>query len=152
MKRRFPGGFSLVEVALALGVAAFCLLAVFALLPVGLKTQQMAIEQTAANRIVSAVIADLRCTPPTATSSPAFAITIPSNTAGSSSTLFYDNEGHSSVTLDANSRYQLTITFAPNGTGGRAATLAHLIVTWPAAATPANAAGSSETFVALDRN
>jgi type II secretory pathway pseudopilin PulG len=52
--------FSLVEVALALGVIAFCLLAVFGLLPTSLKTQQASIQQTTANQIISTIFSDLR--------------------------------------------------------------------------------------------
>ena len=38
--------FSLVEVTLALGIAAFCLIAVFGLMPVGVQTNRNAISQT----------------------------------------------------------------------------------------------------------
>jgi uncharacterized protein (TIGR02598 family) len=145
-------GFSLVEVTLALGVAAFCLLAVFGLLPIGLKTQQTAIEQTAATRIISAVVSDLRSTARTATTSSLFTINIPVNTASSSSTLYFDAEGRFSPTIGANSRYRLTIIFSPNNTGGRGATFVDLLVTWPAAASTVNAAGDAEIFLALDRN
>ena len=152
MTARFRSGFSLVEVTLALGVAAFCLLAVFGLLPIGLKTQQTAIEQTAATGIVSAVAADLRNTARTTTTSSLFAITIPANTASSSSRLYFDSEGRYSPAISANSRYRVTITFSPNSTGGRGATFVHLLVSWPAGATTPSAAGIAETFLALDRN
>ena len=56
---RKRGAFSLVEVTLALGIAAFCLVTVFALLPVALKTQQASIQQTTANTIASQIVADL---------------------------------------------------------------------------------------------
>jgi len=151
MKRSILG-FSLVELTLALGVAAFCFLAVFGLLPVGLKTQQLAIEQTVTTQIVSAVIADLRNSHGAATSSSLFGISIPGNSSSSSSTIFFDSQGRFSTALDANSRYRLTITFTPNSAGVRGATLAHLRVTWPAPANATNAGGSNETFVALDRN
>jgi uncharacterized protein (TIGR02598 family) len=144
-------GFSLIEVTLALGIAAFCLLAIFGLLPIGLKTQQLAVEQTAATRIASAVIADLQATP-NATSTSLFAISIPNNAASSVETIFFDTDGHSSTVVQPNSRYRVTITFSPNNSGARSATLAHLRITWPAAAAIADAGGSSETFVALDRN
>lgn len=55
--------FSLVEVTLALGVAGFCLLAVFALLPIGVKTNQTSFSQTAAATILSDVVADMRTVP-----------------------------------------------------------------------------------------
>ena len=152
MTARARSGFSLIEVTLALGVAAFCLLAVFGLLPIGLKTQRFAIEQTAATRIVSATVSDLRSTPRTATISSLFSISIPANTAPSSYTSYFDTEGHVSSAISAGSRYRLTITFTPNITGGRGATFAHLLVSWPAAASVTNANGTAETFVALDRN
>src|SRR6266487_3824739 len=53
-------GFSLVEVTLALGIAAICLLTVFALVPVALKTQQASIKQTTANEIISQIYSFLR--------------------------------------------------------------------------------------------
>jgi uncharacterized protein (TIGR02598 family) len=152
MNARSRSGFSLVEVTLALGVAAFCLLAVFGLLPIGLKTQQSAIEQTAATRIISGAASDLRNTARTAAASSLFAITIPANTASSSSTLYFDTEGRYSSALSADSRYRLTVTFSPNSAGGRGATFVHLLVSWPAAAPTGNAAGIAETFLALDRN
>src|SRR5436309_13461651 len=61
LKRSFrdTAAFSLVEVTLALGIAAFCLITVFALLPVALKTQQASTQQTTANTICSQIVADL---------------------------------------------------------------------------------------------
>ena len=62
VKRPLPesAAFSLVEVTLALGVAAFCLLVLLGLLPTGLKTQQSSIQQTTANAIISTIWSDLR--------------------------------------------------------------------------------------------
>jgi type II secretory pathway pseudopilin PulG len=62
MKRPLSGSaaFSLVEVTLALGVAAFCLIVLLGLLPSGLKTQQSSIQQTTANQIISTIYSDLR--------------------------------------------------------------------------------------------
>ena len=57
---RKVAGFSLVEVTLALGVAAFCLLAVLGLMPAGVKTQQNSIQQTTANQILSQICSFLR--------------------------------------------------------------------------------------------
>src|SRR5438445_13467799 len=53
MKRHLheTAAFSLVEVTLAMGIAVFCLITVFALLPVTLKTQHAGIQQTTANTI-----------------------------------------------------------------------------------------------------
>src|SRR5690349_23442097 len=81
MRRSICGAaaFSLVEVTLALGIAAFCLIAVFGLIPVGVQTNRNATSQTAATNIMAAVIADLRSTVEGKFSSAQFAITIPSD-------------------------------------------------------------------------
>lgn len=139
--------FSLVEVTVALGITAFCLIAIFGLLPVGLKANQNSISQTAAANILCAVIADLRATPKNASSSIQFGITF-----GTETTLYFDNDGKPSSSLGPNSRYQLKITFPSNESGTIAATFADLKVTWPAAATSGNALGSNEVFAAFDRH
>ena len=151
--------FTLVEVTLALGMAAISLIAIFALLPVGLQTSYSATEQTASNDILAAVISDLRAAAPTSppgndATSAQFGINIPRNSGGAESTvtLYFDSEGRVLPSPDG-SRYRLTATFPPpNGGGPRAATFADLKMTWPAFAEPANALGSAETFIALDRN
>ncbi len=150
-------GFSLVEVTLALGVASICLIAIFGLLPAGLQTSQDAIQQAASADILGNVIADLQATPVTTPpggtiASPQFAIEIPANpvSGATTSTLFFTGEGQFTTSVNSESRYRLTITFLPNA-GSRAATLAHLKMTWPAAASPVNAS-SAEMFLALDRN
>ena len=145
--RLASASFSLVEVTLALGLASFCLIAIFSLLPVGVKTSQTSISQTAAATILSSVIADMRATPKSASSSTQFGISF-----GSQKTLYFDNESKCSLTRTPNSRYQLTVTFPANSAGTTAAVFADLKVTWPAAATPANAAGVSEIFAAFDRH
>jgi uncharacterized protein (TIGR02598 family) len=137
------GAFSLVEVTLALGVAAFCLIAVFGLLPVGVQTNRNAASQTAGTNIIAAVVADLRTTPTTNPISSQFGITF-----GTDATLYFDSAGQFSTSLDSNSRYQLNVTWS----GSSALRYADLKVTWPAPATPANASGSAEIFAAFDRN
>lgn len=156
---RYEASFSLVEVTLALGVAAISLLTIFALLPVGIKTNQVAIEQAASTDVLSAVASDLRATPVTtprgaAATSPRFAIPIPANpvTDSTTTTLYFTAEGQFSASLAATSRYRVSVTFAPNGSGARTATFVDLKTTWPAAAAIANAEGVAEMFVALDRN
>lgn len=140
------------EVTLALGVAAISLLAVFALLPIGLQTNRNAGEQTAAPRILAAVSADLRGTPRTATVSQLFGITIPANSVSATSNLFFTTEGEFSAARNSDSRYRVTITFVPNPAGPAAATFVNLKMTWPAGAEIGTAAGSVEHFIALARN
>ena len=159
LSARRSNAFSLVEVTLALGVAAVSLLAIFALLPVGIKTSRVAIEQTASTDILSAVAADLRATPVTTprggrATSPRFGIAIPANpvAANATTTLYFTTEGQFSTTLAPASRYRVSVTFSTNGNGARTATFVDLNSTWPAAAASVNAEGTAELFVALDRN
>jgi uncharacterized protein (TIGR02598 family) len=145
MKRWSKRAFSLVEVTLALGIAAFCLIAVFGLMPVGVQTNRNATSQSAATNIIAAVTADLRATPKTSTTSSQFAIIF-----GTDKTLYFDSAGQASTSLDANSRYRMNVTWsASTPTGPRYASLK---VTWPAPAVPSNASGSVEMFAAFDRN
>jgi uncharacterized protein (TIGR02598 family) len=147
MKRRTRRAFSLVEVTLALGIAAFCLIAVFGLMPIGVQTNRNAASQTAATNIIAAVIADLRATPkpPAINTSTQFGITFGTNPPA----LYFDSAGQSSTSLTPNSRYQLNVTFTWNSGNAYGADVK---VTWPAAAAPANANGSVEIFAAFDRN
>src|SRR6266446_4410740 len=57
---RQDAAFSMVEIVLALGVAAFALIAVMGMLPVGIKIQQASVNQTKANAVISQIIDDLR--------------------------------------------------------------------------------------------
>ena len=60
MKQRSWSAFSLIELTLAIGIAAFCLLAVMGLIPIAVQTNRSATSQTAANGIIASVIADMR--------------------------------------------------------------------------------------------
>ena len=153
MNRRihFSAGFSLVEVTLAVGIAAFCLIALFGLLPLGLQTNQNAISQTAAASVLSSVVADLRATPKSNPTSPLYEVTL-----GTAKLLYFDGEGRSVSPTDpnANPRYRLTITFPVGPAGALAPTFASLKVTWPALADPETITpmGFVETFAAFDRH
>jgi uncharacterized protein (TIGR02598 family) len=147
--------FSLVELTFAIGVAAFCLIAVFGLMPVGVQTNRNATSQTAATNIIASVIADMRAT--TSSTSPQYRITF-----GTPKTLYFDGAGKCSVDVNGSTkvdgsawspplqtRCQLSITFPSSPSG---LSYADVKVTWPAAATSANASGSAEMFAAFDRN
>ena len=156
-------GFSLVEVALALGIAAFALIAIAGLLPVGINSNQVAAEQTATLGIVTSLETDLRVTARTATVSPTLGIPIPTNPtvgyptidASSTATFYLDGSGGpfpAPTALDATSRYRTTVNFAVPPAGQRTATLVKITISWPAQAQSDNANGSVTTLVALDRN
>jgi hypothetical protein len=166
-RRASLGAFSLVELALALGVASFCLLAILGLLPVGLTNNQASIGQTAAASFTRSIISDLRLTPvalpATDQNSPLFRLSIPA-TGATTQTIFLREDGTAignpgmDAAASANPRYRATVTFNERG-ATRAATPVRILITWPALADPNAAdpvpkrfASSYETFTSLDRN
>jgi uncharacterized protein (TIGR02598 family) len=140
-------GFSLVEITLSLGVMSICLLAVLGLLPIASQTNRSAAADTAAASIMAAVLADIRATPRAAATSAQFAVPFNGN-----SVLFFDAEGQATSTLNNNSIYRAEVTFPTNSSGANAATVVHVKVSWPAAASSANAGGRAEMFTAFNRN
>ena len=170
MKRERPlsAGFSLIEVALALGVAAFALVAIIGLIPIGLNSNQTSSEQTAAAGLAAGIVADLRATPvaipPVAKSSPRYQVPLPPS-GNATHSIFLREDGSLSGALDANAdlsqdpRYRATLFItAPTAAPQKVATTVRLLITWPAVAdpqatkTPARFIGSYEVVVALNRN
>lgn len=156
--------FSLIELALSLGVAAFCLITVFGLLPYAAQTNRDSTSQTAATSLLSSIISDIRSTPPTtpirglAATSVEYQISIPTNPVSSATTnspLYFSQEGTAQTSLQSQSRYRVTLTFLPNATGTspyRTATRCYIKLSWPAAAAPDTASGFVEAFASFDRN
>jgi Tfp pilus assembly protein PilV len=162
VQTRSASGFSLVEITLAIGVAAFCLLTVLGLLAVGLQTQQASIQQTTANQILSQVAASLRAAvryPPGL----AQQLQDPDKTlhghwlqAGTPDTLYYTNEGIQTGGISpgappADAVFRLTLTYLlpPTDT----TSMANIEVTWPAQVDPTTGtpAGKVQTFIAVNR-
>jgi len=138
--------FSLIEITLALGIAAFCLLTVFALVPIAVLANRNATSQTAATNIMAAVIADIRAAETTGSPSQQYGITF-----GTSKTLYFDGVGQAMTLLGPNSRYRVSITFPLSPSG---LSYADINTTWPAAADPATTtpSGSAEMFAAFKTN
>lgn len=145
---------------MALGIAAFCLVAILGLIPVGLSLNAAARRQTEAVSIMSSVAADLRGTPSTSGSSCRYLIPIASQTTPETTgTLYFPASGGGAgqfgSALQANSLYCVGVTTqAPTGGGAytsRRATWAMVRVSWPASNTK-NPLGFVETTISLDRN
>jgi type II secretory pathway pseudopilin PulG len=154
--------FSLVEITLAIGVAAFCLLAVMGMLPTGLKTQKASIQQTNANSIISQIVgrlrADARVPPGQENRDDSNWYLHPHHGSPWDATpdvLFFTNDGKSEGNgITANSVYRATIQyiFPPSDT----TTLADITVSWPPQVDPHDPAtgtpvGSVTTFVSINR-
>ena len=97
--------FTLIEVTLAMGIATFCLLTVFSLLPIGITTNQNASEQTTASGIATAISADLHGNLVVGGTTSRFALQIPNAGASpststspsasvSAQTLFFSQDGN----------------------------------------------------------
>src|SRR5258705_6008484 len=103
LRSRSIAAFSLVEVTLALGIAAFCLIAVVGLVPVGVQTNRNATSQTAATNILSSVVSDIRASPPG--NGPSAKYGIGKNKAAMT-TLYFGGQGQATTLRGANSRYR----------------------------------------------
>src|SRR6266542_1854115 len=151
MKRPVSGAaaFSLVEVTLALGVAAFALLAILGLFPTTLKIQQSSIQQTTANQIISQIYSVLRadvrlppglankvCPDPPDPTEPCDWSSLHGHwrDVAAPDTMYFTNEGrqtgnvNGSPPADAVFRAKITYRFPPSGT----TSLADISVSWPA--------------------
>ena len=156
MKKRSTAAFSLVELTLAIGIAALCLIAVFGLVPVGVQTNRNATSQTAATNILSSVASDLRASPPNQQSSSIYGISRSKNTW---TTVCFDGKGGWTKLTGPNrypacladSVYRLYVQIDNTTTSPVYPPVAHvyLRVTWPAlASSSATASGSVETVTA----
>jgi len=152
---RSTAAFSMIELTLALGVAAFCMIVILGMLAVTLKTQQGGIQQTTSNEVVSQILGTLRA-----------AVRHPGNPSNqlnlqhfpkggpwdpTPDTVFFTNEGNQQgSTISSSSVYRATINyiFPPTDT----TSLADVVISWPAAQTDlTKVAGSVETFIAINR-
>src|SRR6266496_6214777 len=159
MKTKLPlhgvTAFSLVEVTLALGVAAFALLAILGTLPTSLKTQQASIQQTTANSIISQIVdalrADLRLPPGLASHEGDAGFQPPLHghwlEMRTPDTLYFTQEGKPVNSGQDTAVFKATITYNQLSPTGNTS-LASITVSWPAQGVPA---GSVTTLVAVNR-
>lgn len=158
--RKGRRGFSLVEISIALGVAAFCLLAVVGLLQVGLTSEQTTIGKTAAWGILSSVSADLLATPATNSISTTYGFSFSSTAAPQ--TVYFTKAGVPTGPIGlaptADSYFRASVGLNSPGVNSAAPTFARLVVSWPAVvdplpdAWPSRASGTVEVVTALRRN
>ena len=165
-------GFSLVEVLLALGLCAICLLTLLGLLSVGIRSDRTTLQQSVAANIAGAAMADLRATPLSTPSytpkqvlySPRFRFMLPASGTGIQ-TVYVSGDGTPLTEVNANlsshaDTYRVSVLGAirPLGTGQRLASALTILVTWPgqadptATTLPSHYAGSFQTVTYLDQN
>lgn len=157
---RRAAAFSLVEVTIALGVAAICLILLVGLLPAGLKTQRASAQQTVANQIMNVLLTDLRADirlPPGQAShegDSGFGLHGHWAQMYAPDTLYFDEQGqwlqlNGSAPAGAVFRAKITYLFPPNAS----TSVANVVVSWPAQVDPTTATpeGSVQTFIAVNR-
>jgi uncharacterized protein (TIGR02598 family) len=157
--------FSLVEVTLALGVAAFALLAILGMIPTTLKTQQTSIQQTTGNAIISSIFADLRADlilPPGQYRhlEEDSGYQLHGHWAGmlQPDTLYFTQEGKQTGNVNANNPpadavFRAKITYNPVGPTGNTS-IANVVVSWPAVVDPSAGGvpvGSVTALLAVNR-
>lgn len=154
--QRPPAGFSLVEISIALGVAAFCLLAILGLLQTGITSEQTTVGKTAAWGILSTVFSDLNSIPSGQTISKAYNISL---TGSSPQTIYFTKEGKPIGNAPSQEAYyRMSVGFQNASPAFANPTLARLLVTWPANADPSpgtwptKASGSVEVITSLLRD
>lgn len=162
LRSRSIAGFSLVEVTLALGIAAFCLIAVLGLVPVGVQTNRNATSQTAAINILSSVVSDIRASPKGNSLTAKYKIR---RAKGSGTTVCFNGQGQPDGAgqignvpcRSGNWRYRLYVKIYPTATLTNpnlipyCANYVVLKLVWPAAADPLSAtpSGSVETVTSF---
>jgi uncharacterized protein (TIGR02598 family) len=151
-----------VEVTIALGVAAFCLIAILGLLQTGLTSEKDTVGRTAAWGMLSAVHSDLLSTSPTNSTSPIFKLALSGGSLSTPQTIYFSEAGQPTGSVGSGptseSRYRVSIGIQSTAVNSPAPATVRLLATWPAAADPlpgswpSRASGSFEVMTTLDRN
>ena len=106
--------FSLVEVVLAMGVVAFGLIVIVALLPIGLKSNRDSIEESQAVNLLQALVAD-RHAAGYGTASPVYNLPALANvTQPITGSLYLMADAVTTNAVAANARYRVTYTVYPS--------------------------------------
>ncbi len=154
-RKRNDNAFSLIEVVLALAVAAIGLMAILGLLPQGLEASRNASDNTIAATLVHDIFSTIRTSPFTSvtnvnslgfnlpTSPPCNLGTFNNSTIGSPVvSSYFDKAGFTPTVTNADFYYKVVLTFQPeiplNGTWA-AVSMVTATVVWPAlSASPIN--------------
>jgi uncharacterized protein (TIGR02598 family) len=168
LPRSFRSGFSLIEVTIALGIATFCLVALFALLPMGLNQNRDTIEQTVATSIAANIASDIRAslqaqrssTPPNGDESVNYKIKLPFKAADATLNVgngdkweggFDEGQQYLASPEDRQARYRAVVEYYPDTTNNQSVS-ARIVVSWPAAidwTAGKNPSGSVDTVTAF---
>ncbi len=134
MKRKAIQAFTLVEVALALAITSFGIVAVLGLLPGGLTAARNAADSTITATIVQDMFSTLR--QQSFTNTTLWGMNYSLANAGSATASYFDQAGNQTNASGPSSYYQITVT---NLRVSTSMTMVKAMVVWPAqSATPMN--------------
>lgn len=137
-------GFSLVEVTIALGLAAFGIIAIFALLPTGINSGSDAVNTTIAANLASVIVSDLQATSPTNTNG---SVIYGVRTSPPPTILYLGTDGTTNASTALETKFKAEVTLSPPTND---IARVQIVVSWPAQA--ANPANKFEIVTALDRS
>ncbi len=131
------------EISIALGVAAFCLLAILGLLQTGITSEQTTIGKTGAWGILSSVFSDITSTPASNQKSTEYEITVAtpvSQQMSSPQTIYFTKDGKPTGSVGAGptdaSYYRMSVGFKKAENTFASPQITRLVVTWPAKTDP----------------
>lgn len=136
-------GMTLVEVVMALGIAAFAIIVVMGLLPTGLNSTQEAKHEQAATDILLEIEKEIRQTPGSIATTPRLQLALPVSTGESTEAYFSSHGLHLAATNSPERVYRARVTRRQSG--NPALNTWHVVVEWPALASTAQ--GSVESVV-----
>ena len=144
-------GFTMVEVALALGIVGICIATMQGLIPAGIRVARDSTEQTACTTMMAAVATDLRYSASGSSNSPRFGIAFPDSGSSSSTNIYLMEDG--TQTLNAkNARFGVSVGLSNSpSTTVSSLTSAKIKVFWPSTASIGKEQGSVETLTAFNR-
>lgn len=144
-------GFTMVEVAIALGMVGVCIATMQGLIPAGIRVARDSTEQTACTTMMSAVATDLRYSASGSSNSPRFGIAFPASGSSSSTNIYLMEDGTQTLNAkDARFGVSIGLSNSPSTTVS-SLTSAKIKVFWPSTATLGKEQGSVETLTAFNR-
>lgn len=141
--------FTIVEIALAIGVAAFGLLAIIALLPVGIGSIRDSAEEIAALSLAYTITADIGSSSEARmATSHRYGLSLPDPGSAPVAAVLYLAESGLAADPPSNARYRFDVLMKPPTAGSGAPMSAHVRATWPPAADPLSASTQSTEILA----
>lgn len=134
-------GFSLVEIAVALGILAFSISALLGVFVLGINTDRESIEELQGTHILKTILAERRASPTLVSTNLVLPPMNSNSVCNSANAISLDEIGRP-VSGSRTGKFGLVYSVTPNATTNSAAV--YCAIYWPGQAAPANALGKVE--------